>query len=75
MPAPAAPIVMAILGQLLTMVSNALQWQMGIVLALGLGLIIYTNQTTLLNFITNAGEKLSKWLMLPPENTAEKNAS
>ena len=75
MPAPAAPIVMAILGQLLTTVGNALQWQMGIVFVLGFGLVIYTNQTTLLNFITKAGEKLSKWLMLTPKNTAGKNAS
>ncbi|MBT7191614.1 MAG: hypothetical protein HN916_15670 [Anaerolineae bacterium] len=72
MPAPAAPIVMAILGQLLTTVGSALQWQMGIVFALGLGLVLYTNQTALLNFITKAGEKLSKWLMLKPQNTAEK---
>lgn len=75
MPAPAAPIVMAILAQLLTIVGNALQWQMGIVFALGLGLIIYTNQAALLNFITKAGEKLSKWLMLTPQNTKEEAAS
>jgi len=72
MPAPAAPIVMAILGQLLTTVGSALQWQMGIVFALGLGLVLYTYQTALLNFITKAGKKLNKWLMLKPQNTAEK---
>ena len=74
MSAPAAPIVMAILGQLLTTVGNALQWQMGIVFALGLGLVIYTNQTALIKFITKAGEKLGKWLMLKPQNATKKAA-
>jgi len=71
MPVPAAPIVMAILGQLLTTVGSALQWQMGIVLVVGIGLLLYTYQVALLNFITKAGEKLSKWLMFKPQSAKE----
>ena len=67
MPAPAAPIIMAILGQLLTTVGRALQWQMGIVLVVGIGLLLYTYKDVLLRFFTKAGKKLAGWLMLKPQ--------
>ncbi|HEY62402.1 MAG TPA: hypothetical protein G4N95_07100 [Anaerolineae bacterium] len=71
MPAPAAPIVMAILGYLLTTVGSTLQWQMGIIFAIGFVLLVYTYQEQLLNILSNIWE----WLKLRFEVKRPESAS
>lgn len=61
LPAPAAPILMAVLGNLLTKVSSALVWQMAIVLVIGIGLLGYSYRDVIISHLSKFLTWPKKW--------------
>jgi len=71
MPAPAAPIVMAILGSLLAKVGGALMWQMGIMLFIGLALLVYNYQELIITSLSRFWAWLKHWFVVNEMNVVE----
>ncbi len=67
LPVPAAPIAMSILGAILHTAGSALQWQMGIILVIGSVMLLYSYQEQVLRVLRQAGNLLSKILILEKE--------
>lgn len=71
LPAPAAPILMAVLGNLLAKIGSALTWQMAIVLVIGLALLAYTYRESIVKFLSNLWAWLKQWLKIEQMETTE----
>ncbi len=67
LPAPAAPIAMSILGSILHTAGSALQWQMGTILVIGSGMLLYSYQEPIIRILRQAGDLVRKFLILDKE--------